>query len=67
MRTGQEASQFFVEGRVFAMLYIENASETSQHNEDNDAYTVVRFNQTAHSTIRRFVVVDVKRGFVSAW
>lgn len=67
MRTGQEASRFFVEGRIFSMLYVENAAETSQYNMNDDAYTVVRFGQVAHSTIRRFVVVEVRKGFVNAW
>ena len=48
------------------MLYIENASETTHHDENNDAYTTVRFGQVAHSTVRRFVVVEVRRGFVYA-
>ncbi|KAJ4374888.1 hypothetical protein N0V83_001966 [Neocucurbitaria cava] len=66
MRTGQEASRFFVEGRIFSMLYVENAAETAQFGRDADAYTVVRFGEFAHSTIRRFVVVEVRRGFVNA-
>ncbi|KAH9861395.1 hypothetical protein J1614_011141 [Plenodomus biglobosus] len=66
MRTGQDASRFFVIGRVFAMLYIENAAETSSQNANEAAYTVVRFGGVAYSTIRRFVVVAVKRGFVQA-
>lgn len=67
MRTGAEALAFFVEGRVFAMLYTETASETSASQRPNDdAYTVVRFGEKAHTNIRRFVVVEVKRGFVNA-
>jgi hypothetical protein len=67
MRTGSEAQAFFVIGRVFAMLYTETASETSTQNAHDDAYTVVRFGGKAHTNIRRFVVVEVKRGFVNAW
>src|ERR1044071_3980621 len=48
------------------MLYTESAGvATPSHNDD--AYTVVRFGQTAYTTIRRFVVVQIKRGFVKAW
>ena len=66
MRTGQEAREFFKVGKVFAMLYTETASDTVQHPND-EAYTVVRFGQSAHTNIRRFVVIDVRRGFVNAW
>ncbi|KAF2846789.1 hypothetical protein T440DRAFT_492506 [Plenodomus tracheiphilus IPT5] len=66
MRTGAGARGFFVVGRVFAMLYTENASETSEYDWNNDAYTVVRFGGVAYTTIRRFVVVEVRRGFVNA-
>ena len=54
-------------GKIFAMLYTETASDTSFHDPNDDAYTVIRFGQTAHTNIRRFVVVEVKRGFVNAW
>jgi hypothetical protein len=67
MRTGSEAQAFFVVGRVFAMLYTETASGTSTQHANDDAYTVVRFGEAAHTNIRRFVVVEVKRGFVNAW
>jgi hypothetical protein len=67
MRTGAEAYGFFVVGRVFAMLYTETASETAMPYPNDDAYTVVRFGESAHTNIRRFVVVEVKRGFVYAW
>jgi hypothetical protein len=49
------------------MLYSETASETSAQRPNDDAYTVVRFNERAHTNIRRFVVVEVRRGFVYAW
>jgi hypothetical protein len=67
MRTGSEAHDFFVLGRVFAMLYTEAASGTSRPRLNDDAYTVVRFNGMVHTNIRRFVVVQVRRGFVKAW
>jgi hypothetical protein len=67
MRTGAEAHDFFVVGRVFAMLYTEAASETYMPHPNDDAYTVVRFNGRAHTNIRRFIVVQVRRGFVKAW
>ena len=67
MRTGSEAQSFFIVGKVFAMLYSETASETSAQRPNDDAYTVVRFNERAHTNIRRFVVVEVRRGFVYAW
>ena len=67
MRTGQEAREFFKVGKVFAMLYTETASDTSVQHPNDEAYTVIRFGQSAHTNIRRFVVVDVRRGFVNAW
>ncbi|KAI8936692.1 hypothetical protein NX059_007084 [Plenodomus lindquistii] len=66
MRMGSSAASFFVVGRVFAMLYVEKASATSEHDLNDDAHTVVRFGGVAYSTIRRFVVVEVKWGFVKA-
>jgi len=67
MRTGQEAQEFFKVGKVFAMLYTEIASDSSVQHPNDEVYTVVRFGQSAHTNIRRFVVVDVRRGFVNAW
>jgi hypothetical protein len=67
MRTGYEARQFFVVGKVFAMLYTEAASGMATVRPNDDAYTVVRFNETVHTNIRRFIVVEVRRGFVKAW
>ncbi|CAN9198556.1 unnamed protein product [Alternaria alternata] len=66
MRTGGEARDFFVVGRVFAMLYSEAAGGTAQPQPYNDAYTVVRFNERVHTNIRRFVVLEDKHGFVYA-
>jgi len=48
------------------MLYTETASDTSVQYPNDEAYTVIRFGQTAHTNIRRFVVVEVRRGFVNA-
>ena len=67
MRTGAEARDFFVVGRVFAMLYSEAAGGTAQAQLNDDAYTLVRFNEVVHTNIRRFVVVEDKHGFVYAW
>jgi hypothetical protein len=49
------------------MLYAESASGASFPHPNDDAYTVVRFNERAHTNIRRFIVVQVRRGFVNAW
>jgi hypothetical protein len=65
MRTGTEARNFFVVGKVFAMLYTE-AAGGYQAQLLNDAYTTVRFNERVHTNIRRFVVVEDKHGFVYA-
>ena len=67
MRTGGEARDFFVVGRVFAMLYSEAAGGTAQPQPYDDAYTVVRFNERVHTNIRRFVVLEDNHGFVYAW
>ena len=67
MRTGTEARDFFVLGRVFAMLYSETAGQTSHVQPWDEAYTVVRFNERVHTNIRRFVVLQDNRGFVYAW
>ncbi|OAG17351.1 hypothetical protein CC77DRAFT_287849 [Alternaria alternata] len=66
MRTGSEAVTFFVSGRVFEMLYRETAGETISAGPNDDAYTVVRFNERVHTNIRRFVVVEDMHGFVYA-
>lgn len=49
------------------MLYSEAASQTASPDPGDGAYTVVRFGEAAHTNIRRFVVVEVRRGFVYAW
>jgi len=67
MRTGTEARDFFVFGRVFAMLYSEAAGGTSRAQPNDEAYTVVRYNERVHTNIRRFVVLQDNHGFVYAW
>lgn len=66
MRTGQELYDFFKVGRIFAMLYSEAAGETANPRLDEYAYTEVRYGGMVHTNIRRFVVVDVRQGFVYA-
>ncbi|KAI2475428.1 hypothetical protein Ptr902_13114 [Pyrenophora tritici-repentis] len=66
MRSGSDARRFFVEGRVFAMLYSEAAGQTARPDPGDGAFTVVRFGESVHTNIRRFVVVEIKRGFVYA-
>ena len=53
--------------QAFSMLYSEAAGSTASYNDNDDAYTIVRFGEMVHSAIRRFIVVEVKRGFVYAW
>ncbi|KAH6644149.1 hypothetical protein C7974DRAFT_371295 [Boeremia exigua] len=67
MRTGKESREFFKLGRVFSMLYTETASGTERLDPNDDAFTIVRFGSMAHTQIRRFVVVNVRRNFVHAW
>jgi hypothetical protein len=70
MRTKAEAHRFFVQGRVFSMLWAETASATMARNgTENTAITVGRFGQDVFSQIRRFVVMKVnrQRHFIYAW
>jgi hypothetical protein len=67
MRTGAQAREFFKKGRVFAMLYTESSGAQARHNSNDDAFTVVRFGESAYTTIRRFVIVSVRKSFVYAW
>jgi hypothetical protein len=72
MRTKGEASMFFVQGRVFAMLWVEAASATmamARNGTENTAVTIGRFGEGVYSQIRRFVIVKVNRKghFVYAW
>ncbi len=67
MRTSKECQEFFVIGRVFAMLWSEAAGASTAATFDDYAYSVVRFGTKVYTTIRRFIVVQVRRGFVYAW
>jgi hypothetical protein len=67
VRRGADARRFFTVGRVFAMLYTEPAGSTSNANVNDEAYSTIRFNEVVYSNIRRFVVVEVRQGFVYAW
>lgn len=67
MRTGIEARGFYQVGKVFAMLYSETTGEGSAFDEEDDAYSVVRFNEIVYSSIRWFAVVRIRQGFVYAW
>lgn len=46
------------------MLHIQAASVNAF---PSDSVTVVKYGEHAFSQIRRFVIVDVRRGFVYAW
>ncbi|OAG03166.1 uncharacterized protein CC84DRAFT_1261782 [Paraphaeosphaeria sporulosa] len=65
MRSGREARQFFRVGKVFAMLHIQAASATDLTALSANI-TVVQYGERAFSQIRRFVIVDSRRGFVYA-
>lgn len=67
MRTGSQAREFFKKGRVFAMLYTEPSGGQAQPVLNDDAFTLVRFNEQVYTTIRRFVIVSVRLNFVYAW
>jgi len=47
------------------MLHIQAASAQALQTQDN--ITVVKFGEHAFSQIRRFIIVEVRRGFVYAW
>jgi hypothetical protein len=47
------------------MLHIQAASRHAL--QESDSVTVVKYGEHAFSQIRRFVVVNVRRGFVYAW
>ena len=49
------------------MLYTEAAGAQSPSTNNDDAYSYVRFGEVVYSQIRRFIVVEVRRGFVYAW
>jgi hypothetical protein len=67
VRKGADAKRFFTVGRVFAMLYTEAAGDTSTGNVNDEAYSTIRYEEIVYSSIRRFVVVEVRQGFVYAW
>lgn len=49
------------------MLYNETASESPEKSgPEDDAFTVVKYGEHTYSQLRRFLVVEVKRGFVHA-
>jgi len=47
------------------MLHIQAASAHAL--QTSDSITIVRYGEHAFSQIRRFVIVEVRRGFVYAW
>lgn len=47
--------------QVFALLWTEPSHDDSRNEEMDDAFSVVRFGQSAYTEIRRFIVV---RSFV---
>jgi hypothetical protein len=49
------------------MLYSDAVGNTASVNGNDDAYSAIRFGEVVYSTIRRFIVVDVRQGFVYAW
>ncbi|KAF2439048.1 hypothetical protein P171DRAFT_476883 [Karstenula rhodostoma CBS 690.94] len=65
MRSGAEIYTFFRLGKVFSMLHVQAASENDL-TRINDNITVIKYGERAFSQIRRFVIVDVRRGFVYA-
>jgi hypothetical protein len=73
VRTRADAHKFFVQGRVFSMLWSETAGATTRkaarNGTENTAITIGKFNQEIYCQIRRFVIVKVnrERHFVYAW
>jgi hypothetical protein len=61
------ARRFFIVGRVFAMLYSDAVGNTASVNGNDDAYSAICFGEVVYSKIRRFIVVDVRQGFVYTW
>lgn len=49
------------------MLHIEAANANALQQPPNDNITVVRHGEQAFSQIRRFIIVEVRNGFVIAW
>src|SRR5947209_13197778 len=57
-------SEFFTPGRVFAMLWHENAGRRSSSSTQSDfGYSNGPFNETVYTHIRRMVVVKAAKGF----
>jgi hypothetical protein len=48
------------------MLHVQAASENTLA-PISDNITVIKYGERAFSQIRRFVIVEVRRGFVYAW
>ncbi|KAF2464455.1 uncharacterized protein BDR25DRAFT_242405, partial [Lindgomyces ingoldianus] len=57
--------RFFVEGRVFAVLFTEAAGSTAV-TDYNTAISYVKYDEAVHTQIRRFVVVRAKTEFCFA-
>lgn len=63
-RYQSQPSQFFTPGRVFAVLWHENAGRRSSSSAQSDPGSFIGgFNQAVYSTIRRMVVVKAAHGF----
>jgi len=60
-----QKSKFFKQGKMFALLYSEALGNNAQL-LDNANVSTVRYGQYVYSQIRRFVVVQEKRGFCYA-
>jgi hypothetical protein len=69
MRTGPEAHQFFKIGKVplFRPMRLAVANTGAITAPISDNITVIKYGERAFSQIRRFVIVEVRRGFVYAW
>ncbi|ORY18206.1 hypothetical protein BCR34DRAFT_504925 [Clohesyomyces aquaticus] len=66
IRKGGEAYTFFKQGRVFAMLHAEAMGETQKPRLGDDCISVIKHGEYAYTNIRRFVIVQVMKGFVYA-
>ncbi|KAI8937912.1 hypothetical protein NX059_005596 [Plenodomus lindquistii] len=63
------SESYFIEGTVFAILFTEPAGSNATINavtDYNTALSWVRYNELAHTQVRRFIVVRRKRGFCYA-
>lgn len=59
-------SRFFKKGKMFAILFSEPLGNDTQQLDNANVSTVI-YNQHVYSQIRRFVVVQERRGFCYAW